>query len=447
MKAVSVQGTRASTRFVVPEGWETLGHLGAGAYAAVAAFQSPRGTRYAVKKVERVLDHPVLALRTLREVRLLAHFQHPNVLRIHRFFVESPGSGDCYLCLEEMDGDLHLLIHGSKQGMAENQVQCVLYQILRGLLCLHSAHVVHRDLKPSNVLIRAGGEAKLADLGLARAIGPCMGMDAAGAAKQEEEALTEYVVTRFYRAPEVVLTATHYTYTVDMWSAGCILGEMIKGQALFQGKDSLDQIRKILSFLGRQPLEDMSWLCGASLMFAERCNKHADGQGLRQLLHWPGANPAAAELLGQMLRFDPTKRISVDDALVHAFLKDFNSLLDEEVASARAVPPMDWSFDKELCVGKDGRPRPYDAERFSKVLAELSERWRGPCSPAGDNARRQEQAAAPPREAPPTEAPTARRETRPQAGAKSPGGGAQPIRMPPVKKQQRQAEEEEDPWF
>lgn len=360
VRTVQVQGKKASVGFTVPEGWEPLRHLGSGAYAAVAAFKAPDGSQFAVKKVDRVFDHPVLALRTLREVRLLAHFRHPNVLGLTKLFVEGDEFQDVYMCLDLMDGDLNQLIHAGKERFSDYQVQCILYQILRGLLCLRKAHVIHRDLKPGNILYQAAGAVKIADLGLARTID----------ADEDDSDMTEYVVTRFYRAPEVALTATHYTYAVDIWSSGCILGEMLTRQPLFEGKDSLDQIRKIIYVIGPPSTEDMGWIPRSTpaWKFVERCSKQTNGEAFERLLRWPGANPLATELLAQMLKFDPSRRISVEHALVHRYLRAFNACEDSDVAAARAVPPVDWSFDRELCFDHEGQPKPFDKDLFREAF-------------------------------------------------------------------------------
>jgi len=369
MKTISVQGKTACTRFVVPESWQLTRHLGTGAYATVAAFQSPDGTELAVKKVERTFDHPVLALRTLREVRLLTHFQHPNILSVNMLYMDGGiknGNGTMYLCLEAMDCDLNTLIHASPEPLSYHQIWCILYQILRGQLCLQTAHVVHRDLKPGNILIRTNGEAKIADFGLARAIGA--DQDASDGA-----ALTEYVVTRFYRAPEVVLTATRYTHAVDMWSTGCILGEAFARRPLFCGEDPLDQIRRIIVALGRQSLEDMAWIpqSSCSWKFVEKCNQTAGITGtLDSQLRRPDISPPAIELLTHMLRFDPSHRISVEDALMHPLLSHFAPANDPEVAAARKVQPMDWSFDSNLCFDGQGQPKPYDVRSFQQAFEE-----------------------------------------------------------------------------
>merc|ERR1712056_3526 len=121
---------------------------------------------------------------------------------------------------------------------------------LRGLLYLHTANVVHRDLKPSNILVNKNCDLKICDFGLARGFG----------ADQDDPTLTDYVVTRWYRAPEVVLLASEYTKSIDVWSVGCILCELIGRKPIFCGKDHLDQIKKILMVIGTPTEADLEWL-------------------------------------------------------------------------------------------------------------------------------------------------------------------------------------------
>ncbi|CAE7411790.1 MPK2 [Symbiodinium pilosum] len=378
LRSFSVPAKASTISFTLPESWRLIEWLGSGAYANVAAFQTETGREYAVKKVERVFDHPVLALRTLREVRLLAHLQHPNLLHLHELVLDGPDFQDAYLCLERMDGDLHVLIHGSKNYLSDHQVQCVLYQMLRGLLCLRCAHVIHRDLKPGNVLVRAGGQVKIADLGMAR------GIDSKEDS-HDDMMLTEYVVTRHYRAPEVVLTASMYTYAVDMWSAGCILGEMLTRRCIFEGKDSLDQVRKILGTLGFQAPEDLDWIPDSSpaKKFVEMCNSktaQASHEGLRNIVSRSGqpTNVLAADMTVQMLRLDPYRRLTVEDALEHGYLSAFQAVDDQEVADAKAVPAMDWSFDKALCFDhQTGKPKPFEASAFRRAFHEAQGQLQG----------------------------------------------------------------------
>merc|ERR1712070_1136937 len=143
--------------------------------------------------------------------------------------------------------DLHYVLH-SGQALAAAHIQWILYQLLRGLKAIHSCAVLHRDLKPSNLLLNKNCDLKICDFGLARGY------------EETTTTLTEYVVTRWYRAPEVILNASHYTNALDVWSVGCIFAELLGRAPLFPGDDYLDQIKRTIAVLGTPTHEDMTFI-------------------------------------------------------------------------------------------------------------------------------------------------------------------------------------------
>ena len=129
-------------------------------------------------------------------------------------------------------------------------------QLLCALKYIHSANVIHRDIKPSNILLNANCDLKLCDFGLARGL----------KAKADESAsLTEYVVTRWYRAPEIMLSCAEYTCAIDVWSAGCIFGEMLARKPMFPGNDYIHQLKLIMKMMGTPTTADELW-CGARVL-------------------------------------------------------------------------------------------------------------------------------------------------------------------------------------
>jgi mitogen-activated protein kinase 7 len=139
-----------------------------------------------------------------------------------------------------MEADMHQIIR-SQQPLTDAHFQYFLYQILRGLKYIHSANVLHRDLKPGNLLVNADCELKICDFGLARGFSN---------APDHTAFMTEYVATRWYRAPEIMLSFQNYTKAIDIWSVGCIFAEMLGGKVLFPGKDYVHQLNLILNILG-----------------------------------------------------------------------------------------------------------------------------------------------------------------------------------------------------
>lgn len=214
-----------------------------------SALHKPSQQKVAIKKITP-FDHSMFCLRTLREMKLLRYFNHENIISIldiqkprsYETFTEvyliqvsckpttyAHRTRDCGQGLpdqELMETDMHRVIR--TQDLSDDHCQYFIYQTLRALKAMHSANVLHRDLKPSNLLLNANCDLKVCDFGLARS-----------AASQEDNSgfMTEYVATRWYRAPEIMLTFKEYTKAIDVWSVGCILAEMLSGKPLFPGKD------------------------------------------------------------------------------------------------------------------------------------------------------------------------------------------------------------------
>eukprot|EP00842_Homolaphlyctis_polyrhiza_P000966 jgi/Hompol1/1870/HPOL_002780-RA len=233
--------------------FEMLRDLGQGAYGLVCAAKNRQtGVEVAIKKLTKVFDKPILAKRALREIKLLRHFAgHENITSIFDMDVTEAESDydEIYLVQELMEADLHQIIR-SEQPLTEAHYQYFLYQICRGLKYIHSANVLHRDLKPGNLLVNADCELKICDFGLAR--GFSEEPDAGGGF------MTEYVATRWYRAPEIMLSFKSYTKAIDMWSVGCIFAELLGGKPLFKGRDYVDQLNQILSICGTPDDETLS---------------------------------------------------------------------------------------------------------------------------------------------------------------------------------------------
>lgn len=236
-----------------------------------------------------------------------------------------------YVVLDLMESDLHQIIH-SAQTLTPEHTRYFLYQLLRGLKYVHSANVIHRDLKPSNLLVNENCELKIGDFGMAR-----------GLSSHPEESyffMTEYVATRWYRAPELLLSLSHYSLAIDLWSVGCIFAEMLGRKQLFPGKNYIHQLQLILSVLGT-PNEDI-----IGSIRSDRIRSYVQSLppnfAVPLAKQYPQAEPEALDLLAAMLRFDSRKRISVTQALEHPYLAKYHDADDEPIC----VPAFDFEFDK-----------------------------------------------------------------------------------------------------
>ncbi|KAG6610943.1 CMGC/MAPK protein kinase [Phytophthora cinnamomi] len=327
--------------FTLDTRYQLVKPIGNGAYGAVIAVKDVvnGGENLAVKKITNIFEDLVDAKRILREVRLLGHFSHKNITRL--LDLSPPPSrkqfDDMYIITELMETDLHQVIY-SMQPMSDDHVKYFLYQMLCALHHIHSAGVLHRDMKPSNILLNANCDLKVCDFGLARG----------GVGGQEEllqpGELTEYVVTRWYRAPEIMLNCLHYTTAIDVWAVGCIFAEMLLREPLFPGNDYLHQLKLIIKFLGTPKQEDIGFVKNTkALRFLTKLaiskpKKWHDvfaGSGTENAV-----SSEAIDLLSKMLLFNPEKRISVDTALRHPYLATFFDENDLVVSSS-----FDFSFD------------------------------------------------------------------------------------------------------
>lgn len=238
---------------------------------------------------------------------------------------------ETYLYEELMECDLAAIIR-SGQPLTDAHFQSFIYQILCGLKYIHSANVLHRDLKPGNLLVNADCELKICDFGLARGF----------SVDPEENAgyMTEYVATRWYRAPEIMLSFQSYTKAIDVWSVGCILAELLGSRPFFKGRDYVDQLNQILQILGT-PNEVTLARIGSSR--AQEYVRNLPFMPKRPFpILFPNANPDALDLLDRMLAFDPSSRISVEQALEHHYLQIWHDASDEPDC------PTTFNFDFEV---------------------------------------------------------------------------------------------------
>uniref|UniRef100_A0A3Q3BM16 Mitogen-activated protein kinase 7 n=1 Tax=Haplochromis burtoni TaxID=8153 RepID=A0A3Q3BM16_HAPBU len=250
------------------------------------------GQQVAIKKISNAFEVVTNAKRTLRELKILKHFKHDNIIAIKDILQPNlPHSAfkSVYVVLDLMESDLHQIIH-SAQTLTPEHTRYFLYQLLRGLKYVHSANVIHRDLKPSNLLVNENCELKIGDFGMAR-----------GLSSHPEEShsfMTEYVATRWYRAPELLLSLNHYSLAIDLWSVGCIFAEMLGRKQLFPGKHYVHQLQLILNVLGTPP----EGLIGASR--ADRVRAYVQSLPSRSPIPlaklYPQAEPEALDLLAAM---------------------------------------------------------------------------------------------------------------------------------------------------
>ncbi|XP_008832959.1 mitogen-activated protein kinase 12 isoform X2 [Nannospalax galili] len=289
--------------------YQDLQPVGSGAYGAVcSAVDSRTGNKVAIKKLYRPFQSELYAKRAYRELRLLKHMRHENVIGLLDVFTPDETLDDFtdfYLVMPFMGTDLGKLM--KHETLSEDRIQFLVYQMLKGLKYIHAAGIIHRIL----------------DFGLAR---------------QADSEMTGYVVTRWYRAPEVILNWMHYTQTVDIWSVGCIMAEMITGKILFKGNDHLDQLKEIMKVTGTPPPEFVQKLQSDEAKNYMKGLPELEKKDFASVL--TNASSLAVNLLEKMLVLDAEQRVTAAEALAHPYFESLQDTEDEPKAQK-----YDDSFD------------------------------------------------------------------------------------------------------
>ncbi|CAH0484775.1 unnamed protein product [Peronospora farinosa] len=317
-----------NTNFDVPKRYQMIKAVGQGAYGCViAASDTETGQALAIKNIPNAFNDLIDAKRILREIRLMRHLNHPNLVNLLDLLRPPTLQefNDVYIVTDLMETDLHRVIH-SNQSISDDHVQYFLYQMLVAINYVHSAEVLHRDLKPSNILVNSDCDLKLCDFGLARGI---QGMDSG---------LTEYVVTRWYRAPELLLSSK-YDKQMDVWAIGCILAEMLGRRPLFPGHDYLHQLKIIMDVVGSPSENSLDFITNPK---AKRFILRQPKKPKVPLSSvYPRATPQCLDLLEKMLVFDPRKRITIQEALAHPYL----SLVRDRSVEKTCPSSFDFAFE------------------------------------------------------------------------------------------------------
>ena len=353
--------------------YDILQKLGKGAYGIVwRATDKKTKDVVALKKIFDAFQNSTDAQRTFREVMFLQEMKgHEHIISLLNV-VKADNDRDLYLVFEHMETDLHAAIRANI--LQEVHKQYVMWQLLKALKFMHSANLLHRDMKPSNLLLNSDCLMKVADFGLARSFN-IDGHDDDG-----DAVFTDYIATRWYRAPEILLGSNKYSTAVDMWGAGCILGEILAGKPVFAGSSTIQQLELICGLVGkpnwgRPECERISPYTHNML---NDLQIEATDAGTREawVKHFPNATSPALDLLQQLLRFDPEQRISAEEALKHEYLKQFHFEEVERNAPCKVnIHPPDYekkstAHYRERLYKEVTKIRNEDKKREDQVLQE-----------------------------------------------------------------------------
>jgi len=326
------------TRFEVEDKYEIIDSVGQGAYGIVVAARdktkpNSEEALVAIKKIEKAFEHKIFTKRTLRELKILRLLRHENIIDISTISLPKSRETfeDIYVYNELMETDLASIIK-SPQPLSDEHIQFFLYQILRGLKYIHSAGIIHRDLKPRNLLVNSNCDLKICDFGLSRAIHY----------QQKTGDMTDYVATRWYRAPELLLAAKEYGPSVDMWSVGCILAELLKRKPFLPGTETKTQLELIIDVFGNPTEEEINKIPKEKSRKFLKSLPKKNPKNLEAM--FPNANPLALDLLKKLMVFDSKSRATVEDALKHPYLAALHFPEDEPIA--QQVSDAEFEFEK-----------------------------------------------------------------------------------------------------
>jgi len=287
--------------------------IGQGTFGKVYEAIDEQKRRVAIKRVEKSSNF------ISREVDILETINHPNCIKLLDVFYTYPDDDTSDKTWQNMVFDFYphsLSSFLKKRKPSLRLTKLLFYQLCLSLSYIHSKRICHRDLTPNNILLSSRGELKLADFGSAKML-------------EADHVSMSYICSRYYRAPELLLGSSNYTTKIDVWSAGCILAEMLLGKPIFAGVDSQDQFVKIVLVLGSPSLADL-WAMKKNYKQTLRFPK-IDPLYIGEILPEEEGFDTAADLLMSMLCYNPKNRLTIDEVLQHPFFDDIKEPMIEKM--------------------------------------------------------------------------------------------------------------------
>ncbi|XP_069116669.1 cyclin-dependent kinase-like 1 isoform X29 [Argopecten irradians] len=296
------------------EKYEKLTRIGEGSYGVVFKCRNKEtGVIVAIKRFVESEDDPLIKKIAMREIRMLKQLKHPNLVNLIEVFRRKKR---LHLVFEYVD---HTVLHELDRyprGVNEDLVKKIVSQTLEAVNYCHSRNCIHRDVKPENILLSTERQVKLCDFGFARVLtGPL-------------DEYTDYVATRWYRAPELLVGDPKYGPPVDVWAIGCVFAELLSGQALWPGKSDLDQIFLIKKTLGDLiPTQKSAF--SSNIFFQGLEIPNVEPENYEPLENkFPRISSNALDFMKNCLKMDPAERMTCEELLQHKYLDGMTSLLE-----------------------------------------------------------------------------------------------------------------------
>jgi len=302
--------------------YRLISKKGEGTFSEVLKAQSIKSGKYVAIKCMKNHFDSIDQVNNLREIQALRRLAgHPNIIKLSEVLYDEP-TGRLALVFELMDMNLYEAIKGRRHYLPEEKVKQYMYELLKALDHMHRNGIFHRDVKPENLLL-LDDEIKLADLGSCRGI-------------YSRQPYTEYISTRWYRAPECLLTDGYYNFKMDLFAAGCVWFEIVALFPLFPGQNEMDQIQKIHNVLGTPPAELLARKFKRNASHMDFNFPEKKGTGIERLV--PHADPELIELMKKLIRYDPDERVLARQALKDPYFRDLRDAEKERLSGS--APPL-----------------------------------------------------------------------------------------------------------
>ncbi|KAE9552176.1 hypothetical protein FO519_004623 [Halicephalobus sp. NKZ332] len=300
--------------------YEKLGKIGEGSYGVVFKCRNREtGAIVAIKKFVETEEDPAIKKIALREIRMLKQLKHPNLVNLIEVFRRNK---KLHLVFEHCERTVLDDLEKNPSGCPEYFTKKVIFQLLNAIQFCHTHNCIHRDVKPENILLTVHDVVKLGDFGFARII-------------NTNELYTDYVATRWYRAPELLVGDTQYGPPVDVWACACVFVEMCTGEAIWPGRSDVDQLYLIKKTIGEiiprhvQIFKSNQFFRGLSIPEPDEV------VGLKQKL--PQLSTVILDFLEKCFDPNPDMRWSCAELLQHEYFHGFNFRVPKEISSASGI--------------------------------------------------------------------------------------------------------------
>ncbi|XP_063324848.1 cyclin-dependent kinase-like 2 [Pelmatolapia mariae] len=355
------------------ERYESLGPVGEGSYGTVLKCRHrDTGRLVAIKKFMDSDDDKTVKKIAHREIKLLRQLRHDNLVNLLEVWKRRRR---WYLVFEFVERTLLDDLEQNPSGLEMNTCRQYLYQILRAAAFCHQQNIIHRDIKPENILISQEGVVKVCDFGFARTV----------ASISEGSVLTDYVATRWYRAPELLVGDIKYGKPVDVWALGCVLLEMLTGQPLFPGDSDLDQIYQIIRCFGNLTSHHQELFYRNPVFSGVTLPECSDRVTLQQ--RFPTITPISLDLAQKCLEIDAERRAQCSELLEHPlftqdsfhirFLDELNSKIQKDHRENSTFPKITKNPRKDERDEKNCRGKKQPEDMDDKVNKEKMEKVKG----------------------------------------------------------------------